>query len=314
MTTEHQPNLAHHPVVSEKEWQTAARDLLKQEKELTRARDELARRRRALPWVKVTKPYTFDTSEGKKTLADLFEGRSQLIVQHFMFAPEWDEGCSGCSFMADGVDGARQHFNHNDVTYVAISRAPLPKLLAYRQRMGWTFPWASSGDGDFNYDFHASFRPEELKTGHVTYNYNDHHETKMADLPGCSVFYKDAQGQVFHTYSMYGRGTEAVMSTYPFLDMLPKGRAENGPGHNMGDWMRHHDKYEAADAHACCGGPAPVLDQAAKSACGCDHDHEHEHEHHEHHEHHDHKHGHDHDHHHHEATPPVKPRIGNQDR
>lgn len=266
------PDLTHHSVVSEAEWFAASRDLLQREKELTHLRDELARKRRALPWVKVTTNYTFDTPEGKKSLAELFAGRSQLIVQHFMFAPDWDEGCSGCSFMADGVDGALQHLVHHDVMYVAISRAALPKLLAYRQRMGWRFPWISSGGSSFNYDFHASFTPEDLADGKVTYNYNDQHETSATDLPGCSVFYKDAQGQIFHTYSMYGRGTEAVMSTYPFLDMTPKGRAENGPGRNMGDWMRHHDKYEDAAGHACCGGPMP-LDIAAPTAthdeCGC---------------------------------------------
>jgi predicted dithiol-disulfide oxidoreductase (DUF899 family) len=271
------PDLAHHPVVSEAQWMAASRDLLKREKELTHLRDELARQRRALPWVKVTKNYTFDTPEGKKSLAELFAGRSQLIVQHFMFAPDWDEGCSGCSFMADGVDGALQHLVHHDVMYVAISRAPLSKLLAYRQRMGWRFPWVSSGVSSFNYDFNASFTVEDLADGKVTYNYNDQHETSAADLPGCSVFYQDAQGQIFHTYSMYGRGTEAVMSTYPFLDMTPKGRAENGPGHNMGDWMRRHDKYEDAAGHACCGGPMPLDIAAAPAAipaatgdeCGC---------------------------------------------
>lgn len=267
---ERQPDLARHPVVSEQEWQAAARELLKREKEYTRLRDELAQARRALPWVKVTKDYTFDTPEGSKTLAALFAGRSQLVVQHFMFAPDWEEGCPGCSFMADGVDGARQHFLHNDLTYVAVSRAPLKKLLAYRERMGWHFPWVSSGDSSFNYDFHVSFTPEDLADRKVTYNFNDQFETGMSDLPGCSVFYKNARGEVFHTYSTYGRGTENVMSTYPFLDMTPKGRAENGPGRNMGDWMRRHDQYEDAGTHDCCGGPAPILDEAGPpSECGC---------------------------------------------
>ena len=182
------PDLARHPVVSATEWLAARRDLLQREKELTHLRDELSRRRRALPWVKVTKDYRFDTPEGQKSLAELFAGRSQLIVQHFMFAPDWDEGCSGCSFMADGVDGALQHLVHHDVMAVAISRAPLSKLLAFRQRMGWHFPWVSCGDSSFNYDFHVSFTPEDLSDHKVNYNYDDNYAASGSDLPGCSVF------------------------------------------------------------------------------------------------------------------------------
>ena len=234
-----------HRTVSRDEWLAARKALLAEEKELTRHRDQVNEARRALPWVKIEKDYLFDTAGGKRTLAELFGGRSQLIVQHFMFGPDWEEGCTGCSFGADHIDGAMQHLVHHDVTYVAVSRAPLAKLLAYRQRMGWKFPWVSSLGSDFNFDFNVSFTPEQRAQGKVLYNF-EMIETQMDELPGCSVFYKDEGGNVFHTYSSYGRGNEEVIGAYMLLDMTPKGRNETGPNGNLMDWIKRHDRYEAA--------------------------------------------------------------------
>ncbi len=230
-------------VVPETEWLAARMKLLAKEKELTRLRDELSRERRALPWVKVERPYTFETPQGRQSLADLFDGRSQLIAYHFMFGPGWKEGCVGCSFLADNVDSARMHFEQNDLSFVAVSRAPLAELEAFRQRMGWRFRWVSSADSAFNYDYHVSFRKEELATGKVLYNYEPR-EMNMEELPGLSVFYKDEHGELFHTYSSYARGPEMMLNAYNFLDLAPKGRNENGPHHNLGDWVRHHDRYD----------------------------------------------------------------------
>jgi predicted dithiol-disulfide oxidoreductase (DUF899 family) len=241
-----------HTTVSREQWIAAREALLAREKELTRARDRLSAERRALPWVRVDKPYTFDGPRGRETLSDLFNGRSQLIIQHFMFAPEDAEGCPGCSFCADHVDAAFQHLVHHDVSFAAVSRAPLGVLEAYRKRMGWNFKWVSSGGSDFNYDFHVSFAKDDLAKGKVLYNYTMI-DTSMQDLPGHSVFYKDADGGIFHTYSSYGRGTEEVIGAYMYLDLMPNGRNENGPFHAMMDWMKRHDQYEgAADAHGCC--------------------------------------------------------------
>ena len=234
-----------HRTVSRDEWLAARKALLAEEKELTRHRDQVNEARRALPWVKIEKDYLFDTAGGKRTLAELFGGRSQLIVQHFMFGPDWEEGCTGCSFGADHIDGAMQHLVHHDVTYVAVSRAPLAKLLAYRQRMGWKFPWVSSLGSDFNFDFNVSFTPEQRAQGKVLYNF-EMIETQMDELPGCSVFYKDEGGNVFHTYSSYGRGNEEVIGAYMLLDMTPKGRNETGPNGNLMDWIKRHDRYETA--------------------------------------------------------------------
>jgi predicted dithiol-disulfide oxidoreductase (DUF899 family) len=228
-----------HKIVSEEKWIAARKKLLAKEKELTRARDRLSAERRKLPWVKVEKGYVFDTTEGKRTLADLFEGRSQLIVQHFMFGPDWEEGCPGCSFEADHVDAAYQHVRHHDVTYVAVARAPLAKLEAYRKRMGWHFKLVSSAGSDFNYDYHVSFTKDELAKGKVYYNYATT-DSEMEDLPGASVFYKDAAGDIYHTYSSYARGGEEVLGAYMLLDITPKGRNESGPM----DWVRRHDEYE----------------------------------------------------------------------
>ena len=230
-------------IVSRDEWLAARKALLKKEKELTRARDRIAAERRELPWVKIDKQYVFDTIDGKKTLADLFEGRSQLIVQHFMFGPDWEAGCTGCSFGADHVDAAWQHLKHHDVTFVAIARAPIAKLEAYRKRMGWHFKFASSHGSDFNYDFHVSFTKDDLAKGKVYYNY-EMIESSMDELPGGSVFIKDAAGDIYHTYSDYGRGGEEVISAYMLLDVTPKGRNES----SAMDWVKRHDEYESAPA------------------------------------------------------------------
>ncbi|NIC04839.1 DUF899 domain-containing protein [Billgrantia bachuensis] len=234
-----------HPVVSRDEWLAARKELLKREKELTRLRDDLNAKRRALPWVKVEKEYVFDTPEGAKTLAELFDGRSQLIVHHFMFGPGWEAGCIGCSFAADHIEGTLVHLEHHDVSLVRVSRAPLTEIEAYRKRMGWQVKWVSSHDSDFNYDYQVSFRPEEIAKGAVIYNYATAN-VSIEDLSGLSVFYRSANGDVFHTYSTYGRGDELVDSTYMLLDMTPKGRNETGPHHNLMDWVKRHDEYESA--------------------------------------------------------------------
>ena len=235
-----EPTLKGHKIVSRDEWNAARAQFLKKEKEFTHQREAMAAELRALPWAKVEKNYVFDTNEGKKSLRDLFNGKSQLITYHFMFGPDWDEGCDGCSFVSDHVDSARQHFEHHDISYVAVSRATLDKLNAYKKRMGWTFPWVSSDDGDFNYDFQASFRQEDLEEGPVYYNF------KMQKLtgdeqPGLSVFYKDETGDIYHTYSTYERGLDILLTTYHFIDMTPIGRNEKGNG--MGEWMKRHDEY-----------------------------------------------------------------------
>ena len=234
-----------HQVVSQKEWLTARESLLVKEKEFTRQRDRLSAARRELPWVKVEKRYVFDGPDGKLTLTDLFAGRSQLVVNHFMLAPGWQEGCIGCSFGADHIDGALVHLEHHDVTVVAVSRAPLAEIEAYKRRMGWRFMWMSSYGSDFNYDFHVSFRPEDMANGRVFYNYGMS-EASVEELPGLSVFTKDAAGDIFHTYSAYARGAEELLGTYMVLDLTPKGRDETGPNHNLMDWVRRHDEYEDA--------------------------------------------------------------------
>lgn len=233
-----------HQTGSREQWLAARKELLAKEKELTRHRDQVNEARRRLPWVKVEKSYVFDAPTGKRTLAELFDGRSQLIVQHFMFGPDWQEGCTGCSFGADHIDGPMQHLVHHDVTYVAVSRAPLEKLMAYKKRMGWKFPWVSSAGSDFNFDFNVSFRPEDIAKGKVFYNY-EMIDNQMDELPGASVFYKDEHGDVYHTYSSYGRGNEEVIGAYMLLDMTPLGRNENGPHRNLMDWVKRHDQYQA---------------------------------------------------------------------
>lgn len=231
-----------HPVSSRDEWLAARKRLLIKEKELTRLRDQLTAERRALPWVKVKKPYIFDGPGGKETLADLFGGRSQLIVKHFMLGPGWSEGCVGCSFELDHIDGILVHLEQRDVSYVAVSRAPLPEIEAFKKRMRWHIKWVSSANTDFNFDFHVSFRPDEIAKGEAYYNYETR-KIGIDELSGRSVFYKDVNGDVFHTYSSYGRGGEDLLGTYRLLDLVPKGRDETGPNHNLTDWVRHHDRY-----------------------------------------------------------------------
>ena len=230
-------------VVSHEEWLKARLELLAAEKEFTRQRDALTRRRMAMPWERVEKSYQFEGPNGAVSLADLFDGRSQLIVYHFMLGPDWEEGCKSCSFWADNFDGIPTHLNHRDVTFTAVSRAPLPKIEAYKKRMGWSFPWVSSYGSDFNYDFHVSFTEEQLAAGKVDYNYGlvEGYE----ELPGLSVFYKNERGEVFHTYSCYARGIDMVNGAYQFLDLVPKGRDEDGFEFSM-EWVRRHDQYGSA--------------------------------------------------------------------
>jgi predicted dithiol-disulfide oxidoreductase (DUF899 family) len=252
-------------IVSREEWVAAQKAHLAREKELTHLRDQLSAERRALPWARVDQRYVFDSVDGETTLADLFEGRSQLIVQHFMFAPDWEEGCVGCSFQADHVDAARQHFEHRDTSFVAISRAPIKKIAAYKKRMGWRFNWVSSLRSDFNYDFHVSFRPEDLAKGEVYYNYRLI-ENSSPELPGISTFYKDEAGDVFHVFSSFGRGDEILIGAYNYLDLTPKGRDETGPNGDLTDWVKHHDKYEENMPTAQTGGlDAAVLPKRANS-------------------------------------------------
>ncbi len=251
-----------HKIVSPEEWLAARQALLAKEKEHTRARDALARQRREMPWVRVEKPYVFEGPNGKESLADLFGGRSQLLVQHFMLGPGWKEGCVGCSFGADHVDGARQHFEHNDLSFAAVSRAPIGEIEAFRKRMGWRFHWVSAFGSDFNYDYHVSFTPEQIATGRSYYNYREDENT-MDELPGVSVFAKAGSGEIFHTYSAYGRGSEFLAGAYGFLDLTPNGRNET---RGMRDWVRHHDRYDhggsvtptgryvAADDACCASG------------------------------------------------------------
>lgn len=241
-----------HKTVSRDEWLDARRALLAKEKELLHAKEALRRETRALPWVKVDKSYVFDGPNGKETLSDLFAGRSQLIVKHFMLGPGWKQGCIGCSFGADQVDGSIVHLINHDVMFIAVSRAPYPEIAAFHKRMGWKFKWVSSFGSDFNFDYHVSFTEEDKKRGKAFYNF----ETMdyMGDeMPGYSVFYKDEAGDIFHTYSTFARGTELVGGVYGFLEVTPKGRNEP-PGGNLTDWVRYHDKYEEEPGDSCCHG------------------------------------------------------------
>jgi len=225
-------------IVSRDEWLVARKELLAKEKQLTRQRDALSAERRALPWVKVDKQYVFDGPNGKQTLADLFDGRSQLVVYHFMFGLEWKEGCPSCSFVMDHTDGMLVHLAQRDVTFAAISRAPFQKIEAFKKRMGWRFKWLSSNGNDFNFDYHVSFPKGE----EVDYNFQIT-EFPSEEGPGISVFYKDPDGQVFHTYSAYARGAETLVGTYHCLDLVPKGRDEDSLPFTM-SWVRHHDRYD----------------------------------------------------------------------
>lgn len=240
-----------HKIVSREEWTEARKALMAQEKELTRARDRLSQARRALPWVRVEKAYVFDSPEGRQSLADLFRGRNQLVVQHFMFAPDWREGCKSCSFWADGFERIIPHLAARDTTLVAVSRAPLEKLAAFRRRMGWTFDWVSSEGCDFNYDYAVSFTPEQIKSGGKVYNFGTS-GFGIEEAPGISVFYRDANGDIFHTYSCFARGLDMMNATYQYLDLTPLGRHEEGLPYPM-DWVRLRDRYQpAAEAAACC--------------------------------------------------------------
>ena len=232
--------LKDHRIVSRDEWLKARTEFLAKEKEFTRLRDELSQQRRDLPWEEVTKKYTFEDRNGQQSLSDLFAGRSQLIVYHFMFGPDWDAGCPHCSFWADNFNPIIVHMNQRDVTMLAISRASLSKIEAYKERMGWSFKWVSSTDTDFNFDFQASFTPEALKAGHVYYNFADRVE-KSSEREGISVFYKDPSGKIFHTYSTYARGIDLMNTAYNYLDLSPKGRDESGRSQF---WVRRHDEYE----------------------------------------------------------------------
>jgi len=236
-----------HQVVSREEWLTARKALLAAEKAQTRERDKLLEQRRALPWVKVEKDYVFAGPDGPVSLGDLFAGRSQLFVQHFMLGPDWKEGCSGCSFQADHVDAARQHFEHADLSFAAVSRAPYERIAAFKRRMGWSFPWVSSLGSDFNFDFQVSFRPEELEKKEAVYNYTVI-DPGIDELPGESVFTKGDDGTIYHTYSSYARGGEELIGAFMFLDMAPKGRNEQT---GIMDWVRHHDRYDDAAPKAC---------------------------------------------------------------
>ncbi|MGA3309316.1 MAG: thioredoxin family protein [Xanthobacteraceae bacterium] len=233
-----------HKIVSHDEWLAARKAHLADEKAFTRARDALSRKRRELPWEKVDKSYVFDGANGKETLADLFGGKSQLIVYHFMLGPDWKEGCPSCSLLADHFDGAVTHLAQRDVTFVVASRAPLPQIEAFKRRMGWHFKWVSSFGNDFNFDYHVSATPEEKAKGIANYNY-EVTEFPSDERPGASVFYKNAAGDISHTYSSYGRGLDILIGTYNFLDLAPKGRDEEGLAYGMA-WVRHHDKYEGA--------------------------------------------------------------------
>lgn len=243
--------IVNHPLVSPPEWLAARKELLKQEKELTRLMDQVNEARRALPWEKVTRDYVFEGPDGPVDLAGLFKGRRQLIVYHFMLAPGWDEGCVGCSHFGDQVDGPRRHFEQVDVKFYAVSRAPIAEIETFKRRMGWTFDWVSSRNSSFNQDYRVSFTPAQVAAGEIDYNYGTS-AYPFEELPGISVFYKDAEGTVYHTYSTYARGLDILLNTHHFLDLTPKGRCEDGvPGDG---WLRHHDNYEDVYAEGCgCG-------------------------------------------------------------
>lgn len=255
--------LTEHRIVSRDEWLAARKSLLAREKEQTRLRDAIAAERRAMPWVKIEKTYVFDTPRGKRTLADLFEGRSQLLVKYFMLAPGQMEGCVGCSFESDHIDATLQHLDQTDVKFVCVARAPLPEIEAFKRRMGWRFDWVSSNGSDFNYDFKASFTLDEIESGEAEYNYRKG-KLPLEDLSGLTVFAKNDKDEIFHTYSVFGRGAEEVLGTYMLMDLTPKGRDE-GPKGNLTDWVRHHDCYGAEGHVSEVGRWVPAT---AKSCCG----------------------------------------------
>jgi len=263
-TLEKTDALAEHEVTSRADWLVARRDLLKREKELTRLRDQLSAERRALPWVKVDKEYVFDAPEGETTLTGLFAGRSQLFIKHFMMGPGQVTQCVGCSLEVDHLDGLLVHLENHDVTYAVVARAPIEEIEAVRKRMGWRFRWVSSYHSDFNYDFSISFTHEQLVTGRALYNYEKAPEwaAELEDLSGDSVFYKDDAGQIFHTYSTFGRGGEEFLGIYRFLDATPKGRDENGPYQSLADWARPRNMYGV-------GGTVEPSGRYHQPACAC---------------------------------------------
>ncbi|MCC7375114.1 MAG: DUF899 domain-containing protein [Verrucomicrobiales bacterium] len=237
-------------IVSPSQWLAARKELLAEEKRLTRQMDDISAKRRALPWVRVERDYRFHTRRGLVALADLFGGRRQLVIQHFMLGPDWGEGCPSCSFMADHTDGMTPHLAARDVTMIAVSRAPLAEIDAFQQRMGWRFEWVSSCDSEFNRDFHVSFTDQEVASGQVDYNYTTQ-PFGCTEALGISVFFKADDRSVYHTYSVYGRGVELMMGAYRILDLTPKGRDEDHLESSM-EWVRHHDRYETGTAKCCC--------------------------------------------------------------
>lgn len=250
-------------IVPQAEWMAARKELLIKEKESTRLRDQLAMDRRQLPWVKLDKLYRFESKSGQVTLSELFAGRNQLVIYHFMFGPEWQEGCPSCSFVSDHFNGTLPHLAARDVSFAVVSRTPLAKLEAFRERMGWDFEWVSSGGSDFNTDFHVSFSKEELARGKVNYNYTMQ-EFPSTEGPGLSVFAKDPEGNIFHTYSTYGRGLDILMGTYMILDLVPKGRDEDSLAFGM-EWVRYHDKYESRDSKAFADAGKPYWPETEPS-------------------------------------------------
>ena len=254
-----------HQVVSREEWLKARRAHLEAEKELTRRRDELSRQRRQLPWERVGKKYVFEGPNGPETLADLFAGRSQLILYHFMLGPNWEEGCKSCSFLADHFDAPQIHLAHRDVRLAVVSRAPMPRIEAFQRRMGWRFHWVSAFGTDFQRDYGAHFTKEE-PAGEVNYNYHKIH-FGLEEAPGLSVFCQDEAGAIFHTYSTYARGLDSLIGTYHFLDLVPKGRDEDGLAFTMA-WVRHHDRY--GDDYAV--DPAAAYEKPRETAAGRQHE------------------------------------------
>lgn len=243
------PDLAQHPVVSREQWLEARQQHLAHEKALTHQRDQLSAERRALPWVSIDKPYRFDGPAGSRSLAELFGPHSQLVLYHFMYGPGWEQGCTGCSLLADHFDGANLHLANHDIALVAVSQAPWPEFQAFKKRMGWQFDWVSSAGTDFNQDFQVSASPAELASGTMTYNYQPDQPAE-AQMPGLSVFYKNPQGEIFHTYSTYERGLDLLVGAYNFLDLTPKGRNEQ----QIMDWVRLHDQYKGNGQADCCHG------------------------------------------------------------
>ncbi|NER80320.1 MAG: DUF899 domain-containing protein [Leptolyngbya sp. SIO1D8] len=241
--------MQNHPVVSREAWLAARKEHLLKEKEFTQLRDQLSQARRELPWVKLEKAYLFDGPNGQESLSDLFAGHSQLIIYHFMYGPDWSEGCPSCSFWADNFNGIDIHLSHRDISLVAVSKAPLEKLVAYQKRMGWSFKWVSSFSNDFNRDYHVSFTPEEMEKQEIFYNFRIG-QFPSEEAPGASVFYKDPQGNVFHTYSCYARGLDILNGAYHYMDLTPKGRDEDTLQHTMA-WLRRRDQYDEKQEQCC---------------------------------------------------------------